>query len=223
MKYESVIFDLDGTILDTLDDLADAVNFALGEHGFPLRSIDEVRQFVGNGMKKLIERSCPSGTGEDVREKVLATFTGFYKQHNTDKTKPYAGVLEMLENLRDDGVKTAVVSNKDDYAVQDLCKKYFPKMFDASVGARQEIAKKPAPDSVFEVMKNLSCDAASTVYVGDSEVDIATAENANIPCILVSWGFRSEKELRASGAKLIAHDTEELLNCLRGSESQDSK
>lgn len=211
MKYDVAIFDLDGTILDTLEDLAAAVNFALGEHGFPLRSQDEVRRFVGNGMINLIKRSCPEGTAEDVREKVLATFTGFYKRHSSDRTKPYAGVLEMLEKLRGAGVKTAVVSNKDDYAVQDLCEKYFGGLMDAAVGARQGIAKKPAPDGVFDVMQKLRYDGKKAVYVGDSEVDIDTAANAKMDCIIVCWGFRSEQELRASGAKLIAHDTEELL------------
>lgn len=214
MKYKAIIFDLDGTLLDTLEDLAAALNFALSEHGFPVRTLDEVRTFVGNGMKKLIERGCPSGTPNDVQKEILATFKNFYAVHSSDKTKPYDNILPMLDELKKSGIKLAVVSNKDDGATKVLCKNYFPGIFDEVIGVREGLAKKPAPDSVFEVLEKFNCDKSSSIYIGDSEVDIETAKNACVPCISVTWGFRSETFLRDAGAVKIACDAKELFSFL---------
>ena len=190
MKYRLVIFDLDGTILDTLEDLTDSVNYALGQYNFPARDIDDVRNFVGNGIAKLIERAVPPDTEDDIIKDVLDCFKENYRQHCADKTKPYDGILEFVKDIRDDGCLTAVVSNKADFAVQELCKKYFPECFDFVVGERSGIRRKPSPDSVIEVMDKLGMDRESTVYIGDSDVDIKLAKNAGIEAVLVDWvGF----------------------------------
>jgi phosphoglycolate phosphatase len=203
MNYKAVIFDMDGTILNTLDDLADATNRALEKNSLPVRTIGEVRNFVGNGIRKLIERAVPAGTAAAVIEKVNADFSAYYAKHCADKTQPYAGIAAMLVSLRAAGIKTAVVSNKDDYAVQTLARVYFPAIFDAVAGVRRGIRKKPAPDTVFEVMKRLAVEKEQCVYVGDSEVDIETAGNAGIPCISVAWGFKGRTFLEEHNAQKI--------------------
>lgn len=212
MKYGVAIFDLDGTLLDTLDDLKNALNFALKSNGFPVRTRDEVRSFVGNGMKKLIERGAGDSATEEKLERLYQFHTSYYSKHSTDMTAPYAGIQELLKKMKAAGVHLAVVSNKDDYAVGPLCEKYFPKIFEVAVGVREGVAKKPAPDTVLEVLKKFG--GASAVYIGDSEVDIETAKNANIRCISVTWGFRDESDLIKSGATAIAHNTDELLELL---------
>ena len=175
MKYIIAIFDLDGTILNTLEDLADSTNYALKTYGYPERTMDEVRQFVGNGIRKLMERAVPEGTPVEEIDRVHETFTAHYKVHCADKTRPYDGIMELLQNLKKDGCKLAVVSNKADYGVQELCKQYFDGVFDFAVGEREGIRKKPAPDSVNEVLKTLGCSRDRAVYIGDSDVDIQTA------------------------------------------------
>lgn len=210
MRYKLAIFDLDGTILNTLDDLADSLNFALKNSGFPERSIDEVRYFVGNGIRKLIERGVPTGTDTDAIDKVHSDFTAHYKVHCSDKTRPYDGITELLESLRRSGCLTAVVSNKADYGVQELCAGYFPGMFDFAVGEREGIRKKPAPDSVNEVLGTLGVSNKDAVYIGDSDVDIETAKNAQMDCIGVEWGFRGREFLEAHGAKVIAANAGDL-------------
>ncbi len=204
--YKLVIFDLDGTILDTLDDLADSVNYALGQNGFPVRTKEEVRSFVGNGIRKLIERSVPEGTPEDKTDKVHKIFTDWYKEHCADKTRPYDGVIALLHALRNRGVKTAVVSNKADYAVKELCSKYFPRLLDEAVGERPGIARKPEPDAINELLQSFGVEKEEAVYVGDSEVDVKTADNAGIDCMAAGWGFRSKEVLEQAGAKVIAGD-----------------
>lgn len=203
MKYDLVIFDLDGTLLDTLDDLRDSLNTALGRSGLPERTTAEVRRFVGNGMKRLVERGVPEGTSAEIVDRVLQDFTAHYKLHCTDKTRPYPGIPELLRRLRASGCRTAVVSNKDDFAVRALCDDHFPGLFDLSVGCRAGIRRKPAPDSVLEVLSRLGASAASAVYVGDSEVDVETARNAQLPLIAVSWGFRDAEELIRLGANPV--------------------
>ena len=214
MKYELAIFDMDGTILDTLDDLADSLNYALALSNFPLRTLEEVRNFVGNGIRKLIERAVPLGTSKEALEKVYTDFTAYYPKHCFDKTKPYSGIVEMIRELRDHGIKTAVVSNKADYAVQILCKQYFDGLFDFAVGEQAGVQKKPAPDSVNMVLDKLETDRKKSVYIGDSEVDIHTAANAEMDCISVDWGFRDISFLKEQGAKTIVSSTEELLAML---------
>ncbi|MCM1578548.1 MAG: HAD-IA family hydrolase [Ruminococcus sp.] len=210
MKYRLALFDLDGTVLDTLEDLTNAANYALSQNNFPERTAEEVRSFVGNGIRKLIERSVPPGTDEDAIQAVHRSFTDFYKVHCADNTRPYKGIPELLGNLRSAGCLTAVVSNKADYAVKELCRSYFPGLFDSVAGEREGIRKKPAPDAVNAVMEKLSVAPWETVYIGDSDVDIATAANAHTEVIAVDWGFRSRQCLIEAGAKVIASSPEEI-------------
>lgn len=210
MKYELAIFDMDGTILDTLEDLTDTLNYALHKNNFPTHSIDDVRRFVGNGIPKLIERGVPEGTDRESVGRVHKDFIEHYKIHCADKTKPYKGILELIGRLRDAGCKTAVVSNKTDVAVQELCVQYFDGLFDYAVGDREGILKKPAPDSVNEVLHYLQIKREKAVYIGDSEVDIATARNAGMNSIIVSWGFRKTEFLKEQGAKVIVNQPAEV-------------
>lgn len=216
MKYMIAIFDLDGTILNTLEDLADSTNYALKTHGYPERTMDEVRQFVGNGIRKLMERAVPEGTPVEEIDRVHETFTAHYKVHCADKTRPYDGIMELLQNLKKDGCKLAVVSNKADYGVQELCKQYFDGVFDFAVGEREGIRKKPAPDSVNEVLKTLGCSREWAVYIGDSDVDIQTAANAQMDHIIVEWGFRDVQFLISQGAKVLVEKPEEILEIVEG-------
>ena len=208
--YQLVIFDLDGTILDTLQDLANAVNHAMKKNGMPLHTIDEVRQFVGNGIRKLIERSVPIGTETAVIDKVHADFTEYYQVHCADNTAPYDGIPQLLRCLKENGIHTAVVSNKADYAVQSLCEQYFPNLFDAVTGEKEGIRRKPAPDSVNAVLSTLHLTREQAVYVGDSDVDIATANNAEMPCISVAWGFRDIPFLQEHRASQIVESVKDL-------------
>ena len=208
---KSVIFDLDGTLLDTLNDLKDSINAALVHNGFPARTTDEVRQFVGNGLGKLAERAIPDGLANPLYEQVLAETRKIYAQKSNDTTKPYDGVPALLQNLLDRGYQLAVVSNKPDAQVKSLCKIYFPKI-PVAVGQRDGFQLKPAPDSVLETMRQLGCTADEVVYVGDSEVDVLTAKNTGIPCISVLWGFRSKQQLLDAGAVCFAETPAEMLN-----------
>ena len=210
--YKTVIFDLDGTLLDTLDDLWDAVNAALEKFGLPLRTREEVRAFIGNGIVKLMQRASGLVEGE-IFDGVLAEFKRYYGAHCEDKTQPYAGVIPMLERLRAKGIQTAVVSNKADFAVKKLAKGYFHGLLQEAVGENEEagIRKKPAPDSLLAVMENLGAGTCSTVYVGDSEVDIQTAQNAGVDCISVTWGFKDKDFLIENGATVLVDSVEQLL------------
>lgn len=212
MKYQLAIFDMDGTILNTLEDLADSVNYALSCSNYPTRTLDEVRNFVGNGIRKLMERAVPEGTSPEELEQVYADFTAYYPKHCYDKTKPYSGMIETIQNLRKQGIKTAVVSNKADYGVQILCKQYFDGLFDYAVGEQSGVQRKPAPDSVNMVLDKLKITRNNAVYIGDSDVDIDTARNAEMDCISVDWGFRDPSFLQEHGAKIMVSSPEELLN-----------
>lgn len=214
--YQAVIFDLDGTLLDTLQDLADSTNYALSLNGLPTRTVDEVRRFVGNGVGKLICRAVPEGTDPELEARCLADFRAHYTLNMENKTAPYPGILSMLEQLADRGVLRAVVSNKFDSAVKGLCDAYFGQRIPVAIGESQGVARKPAPDTVFRALEELGADPARSVYVGDSEVDIATARNAGLPCISVSWGFKSRAFLLEHGADHIAGSPEELLGLLLG-------
>ena len=214
MNKELVIFDLDGTILYTLEDLAAALNYTLAYHGYPQRTLAEVRAFVGNGIRKLIVRSAPPETDDETIDRLHKTFSAYYNCHYADHTRPYDGIPELLAALRAAGVRTAVVSNKPDEAVKPLCEQFFPGMFDAAVGERKGVRRKPAPDSVYAVMEKLGIKKERSVYVGDSEVDIETAEAAGIPCISVDWGFRAREALEAAHAEKIVSSPEEILACL---------
>ncbi|MBE5747270.1 MAG: HAD family hydrolase [Clostridiales bacterium] len=210
--YETVIFDLDGTLLDTLDDLHSAVNAALGEYNLPLRSKEEVRAFIGNGIAKLIERAIGVKDYADF-DGVLWAFKGYYKEHCKDKTAPYAGIRNLLSALKARGIKTAVVSNKADFAVKLLAEEYFDGLLLAAVGENEEagIRKKPAPDSLLAVMEKLQADKRTTVYVGDSEVDIQTAQNALVDCLSVTWGFKDRAFLRENGAQILIDEPSQIL------------
>lgn len=208
--YKLAVFDMDGTILDTLEDLKDSTNYALEKCGYPTRTYDEVRRFVGNGIRKLIERAVPEGLAVEQIDRVHEVFTEHYKVHCADKTKAYDGIKPLLEKLRARGVKTAVVSNKADYGVQELCKEYFDGLFDYAVGEREGIRRKPAPDAVNEALRVLGMSKSEAVYIGDSDVDFETAKNAELPCISVLWGFRDEEFLREKGATLFVHDPAEI-------------
>ena len=209
----AVIFDLDGTLLNTLSDLAASVNFALSACGYPERSIEEVRSFIGNGVIMLIHRSVPEGTNAQDEKTCFEKFRSHYLEHMDDTTAPYEGVNALLRTLSQKGIGTAVVSNKLDAAVKGLCKKYFP-LLDCAFGVNSESERKPAPVNVFRALSELGVSKEEALYVGDSEVDIQTAQNAGIDMIGVSWGYRSRKFLLSSGAKHIVDTPEEILSNL---------
>ncbi len=210
MMYSLAIFDLDGTLLDTLGDLASAVNYALRKFSFPERTIDEVRSFIGNGVVKLMERSTPDGTDSDTQQRCLDTFRKYYLQHMADTTSPYAQVTDLLSDLRKNGIKIAVVSNKLHPAVEDLCESYFPGLIDKAVGVSVEEERKPSPINVIRTMELFEADTDSCIYIGDSEVDVQTAHNAGLKCIGVTWGFRTKEELIHAGCDLIADTCDEI-------------
>ena len=214
MKYKIAIFDLDGTLLDTLQDLTDSTNFALESRGYPKRTQAEVRSFVGNGIEKLIERAVPDGTVPEERIRVLNVFKAHYAKHCEDKTAPYDGITELLDRLIEENLPIAVVSNKIDSAVQSLCKKYFGERFTVAVGEREGIRRKPCPDSVLEVLARVGISASEAVYIGDSEVDILTARNGGTDMICVTWGFRDKNILKESGATVFADSAEQLWELL---------
>lgn len=214
MKYDAVIFDLDGTILSTLEDLADSTNYALTANGLPARTNDDIRGFVGNGARSLIEKSVPENTNIEIIDKVHATFAKHYTANCSIKTKPYDGILEIMGNLRKAGLKLAVLSNKPDYAVQPLCKQYFDGYLDAASGEVEGIAKKPAPDGVYRIVDILGVKRNRCVYIGDSDVDVITAANSKMDCIAVDWGFRDRDNLLTAGASVIASTPEELFELI---------
>ena len=217
MSFKIALFDLDGTVLNTLDDLADAANAVLATNNMPLRTRDEIRRFVGNGIRKLIERAVPSGTDSDAVDKVMTDFKTYYGAHCAEKTAPYAGIPEVLAALRANGVRTAVVSNKADFAVQPLVKQYFGDLFDMALGEDiQKRPAKPAPDMVRHVLETMGEKAEDAVYIGDSDVDVQTARNAGLACIAVTWGFRDRNCLADAGATLFADTPDELQNLILG-------
>ena len=196
MRYDLVIFDLDGTLLNTLGDLAWAANEALAEAGFPRRSEEEVRTFIGNGVARLIKRAVPEGTPDHEVEAVLARFKRIYMENVDVRTVPYPGIPALLEKLKAMGIRLAVNSNKVDAATQKLCDAHFPGLLDMALGEREGIPRKPAPDGAFHIMKSLGAEPGRTLYVGDGDADLLTAQNARIDCAWVSWGFRKREELQ---------------------------
>ncbi len=215
MAYKAAIFDLDGTLLNTLDDLHGSVNHTLEEYGFAPRGRQEIRSFLGNGMQRLIHLSLPDeGIDPQLEAQVLADFKKYYAHHSAERTAPYPQITQLLEVLSGEGVLRGVVSNKGDFAVQDLIAEYFPGLFNIAVGEMEGIRRKPAPDTVLKVMDRLGVSAEESVYIGDSEVDIQTAANVGCDCVAVSWGFRDRDQLVADGAKVIADNTEELAEAI---------
>ena len=209
-QYTTYIFDLDGTLLDTLDDLTASTNFAVQGAGGQAHTREEVCSFVGNGIRKLMQRALPSDISSEDFERAFDSFKRHYGQHCCDNTKPYAGIMDMLRELKARGKKVAVVSNKADFAVAELCRDYFGELVDICVGEKEGVRRKPSPDSVFAVMKSLGSKPCECVYIGDSDVDVDTARNAGIDCISVLWGFRSEEFLLAHGAKVFAQTPNEI-------------
>ena len=210
-EYTTYIFDLDGTLLDTLDDLAASTNYALHQHGMPQHSRDEVRMFVGNGVGRLIARAVPENTPVETYEQVLQTFREHYLVHGLDRTKPYPGIMPLLRDLKQRGKLIAAVSNKFYAATQELCTHFFGPFVDVAIGEREDIRRKPAPDTVNEALRQLHADRASAVYIGDSDVDIATARNSAMPCISVLWGFRDRQFLIDNGAIFLVSSPQEIL------------
>ena len=212
--YNTYIFDLDGTLLDTLTDLAASANYALRTHGMPEHSIDDVRRFVGNGVRKLMERAIPNGEANPDFEATFDTFREHYMLHSLDTTQPYPGIPEVLAELRAKECRLAVVSNKMMPATVELCRHFFPDTIEVAIGEHEAegIRKKPAPDTVFAALRELGVEKYSAVYVGDSDVDIATARNAGLPCISVLWGFRDREFLLDHGATTFISKPKELLD-----------
>ena len=214
ITYKTYIFDLDGTLLDTLGDLAASVNYALRTHGMPEHSLDDVRRFVGNGVRLLMERAVPDGAMNPLFDEAFATFRQYYMTHSLDTTRPYSSIPETLTALREKGCHIAVVSNKMMVATQELCRHFFQDTVEVAIGENenQGIRKKPAPDTVFAALKALGVGKDEAVYVGDSDVDIQTAANAGIPCISVLWGFRDRDFLLSHGATTLISNPSQLLH-----------
>lgn len=215
MKYNTIIFDLDGTLLNTLEDLADAVNYALKKCGYPLRTMDEVRQFIGNGVKKLMERSTPENINEKDFEKCYQLFRSYYKENSRIKTAPYEGITDLLKSLKEQGIKTAVVTNKMDEAAQDVIKYYFGELIDITIGQRENIPTKPDPAGVNKAIESLAAAKENCIFAGDSDVDILTGHNAGLLSIGVTWGYRSKELLLESGADFIAESPAEILEFIK--------
>ncbi len=216
MRYKAVLFDMDGTVLDTLDDLADSVNRSLREFGLPEVSRFQVGQSLGNGAKYLIRHCLPEGSDEALCEQVLSFYKPWYDAHCRIKTKPYDGILQLMEALRADGIHQAIISNKPDSAVQELAEAFFPGLMDVVIGESPAVKRKPSPDTVLAAASQMGLMASDCVYIGDTEVDLETARNAGMDCIPVSWGFRTEEQLRAAGAEEIIRSPEDLKKKLLG-------
>ena len=212
--FKTYIFDLDGTLLSTLNDLASSTNYALRWAGMPERTIEEVRMFVGNGVKLLMERAIPEGVNNPKFEETYAKFREHYMEHNLDTTRPYDGVPELLHELKRRGKHLAIVSNKFYAATQDLAKPFFPDTIEVAIGERENIRKKPAPDTVLEALRQLNVSKEDAVYIGDSDVDIMTAKNSGLPCISVLWGFRDKDFLIEHGGSLFVDKPIEILSSL---------
>ncbi len=214
----TIVFDLDGTLLNTLEDLRDSVNYALERQGFPLRNLSEIRSFVGNGIRLLMERAVPENIDAETFEICFKDFCDYYKIHMEDKTAPYDGINDMLTNIKKAGFKTAIVTNKADFAAQDLCKRMFGENIDFVVGSSDDRPNKPAPDGVFYALEKLDSKIENTVFVGDADTDILTAKNAKLPSIGVLWGFRDREVIEEAGAEYIVesvNDLEKLLISLK--------
>lgn len=215
MKYNTVIFDLDGTLLNTLEDLADSVNFALKSFNYPTRTYEEIRSFVGHGIKDLVKKSVPKDTDEDKMLECLEVFKAHYKTNLQNKTAPYDGILDLLKKLNKDNIKTAIVSNKYDAGVKNLNKYYFDNLIEVAIGEREGVNKKPSPDTVLIALKELNSTTENCLYVGDSDTDMLTAKNANVKSVGVSWGFRDLNLLKESGADYLINSPSELLDILK--------
>ncbi len=214
-RFKAVVFDLDGTLLNTLEDLTDSVNAALEKYHCQKKSIEQVRTYVGNGIQKLIERCLEGGEAHPDFENIFCAFKEHYKNNCQNKTRPYDGVIELLRTLKAEGFQLAIVSNKADFAVKELNEFYFKEFNMVAIGEKEGIARKPAPDTVYQALKELGVSAERAVYIGDSDVDVKTAENAKIPCISVLWGFRDQELLEKCGGKYFAKNSNEVLQFIK--------
>lgn len=212
MKYDTIIFDLDGTLLNTLDDLADSVNEIMKRKGYPLRTRDEVQEFIGDGVKLLITRSLPGDASEEEVLRSLEEFRELYIKNMMNQTKPYDGILEVLKKLKEKGIKIGVVSNKPDEATKEMCRQFFNGYVDAAIGDNHERKKKPAPDNVLEALRQLNSRKENALYAGDSNVDMKTAKNTELRSIGVTWGYRSREILLAEGAEHLVDKPMQLLS-----------
>ena len=210
MAYKAVLFDMDGTVLDTLADLEAATNAAMRQFGLPEVSREKVRASLGNGAVRLIYACVPPETDEALARRVVAWYRPWYEAHCCVKTEPYPGILELMARLRSRGIQMAIISNKADSAVQELAERFFPGLLEVTVGESETVRCKPDPDAVLTAAAQMGRQISECVYVGDTEIDLATARNAGMDCLAVTWGFRSEEQLRAAGAASIAHTAEEL-------------
>lgn len=214
MKYRLAIFDMDGTILNTIDDLGDSCNVILSKHGYPNHTMEEYKYFVGNGIKKLVERALPTGTSDETVEKIFAEYIEYYSAHSAIKTAPYEGIIDCIQKLRAAGVTVAVNTNKIEPAAVELCKKYFPGCFDVISGNRPGVPPKPAPDGIYEILNKVGCTKSEACFIGDSDVDFMCGKNSGLDFIGVDWGFRGEKFLREQGASCVVKNCAELFEVL---------
>ena len=213
-KKDTVIFDLDGTLLNTLDDLRDSVNAVMKKYGYPQHSLEQIRTFVGNGIGKLMERSVPGGRENEQFEQAFADFKSYYTDHCQIKTKPYDGVVDLMKCLSEQGFKLAIVSNKNDAAVKELNEIYFSRYTNAAIGERKGVRRKPAPDSVYAALDQLGSDIEKAVYIGDSDVDYETAVHCGMDCILVSCGFRDRELLESFDGAVVVDRCAEIRELL---------
>ncbi len=212
MKYDAYIFDMDGTILNTIEDLTDSTNYTMEKMGYPLHTIEEVKWFVGNGIINLIKRAVPEGTSDEDIKKTYDIFMEYYKVHCNDKTGPYDGITALLTELKKSSKKLAVVSNKADVPVKKLAEDIFPGLFDIAIGEREGVNKKPEKDMVEIALNYLKCDKKNAVYIGDTDVDFLTAKNSGLDCILVPWGFRGADFIKKYDANYFVDRPEEILD-----------
>ena len=203
-QITTVVFDMDGTVLNTLEDLAGSMNYSLKAVGMPERTVDEFRRFVGNGAREALRKALPEGTSTDILDEMFPIFKEHYDEHCLDKTEPYEGILDLMKELKKRGYRMAIVSNKIDSAVKELNKRFFGDLIDVAIGEQPGVNRKPAPDMVETALKELGSTKEESVYVGDSEVDYLTAKNSGLPCISVLWGFRDKEYLIEQGAYCFA-------------------
>ena len=214
MKYKAVLYDMDGTVLDSLSDLCNAVNHILEQYNMPTHDRMTIARHLGNGARYLLAHCAPEGTSEETVDKMLKDYGPWYDSHCAILTAPYEGIIPMMETLRSAGVKQGVMSNKQDSAVKTLCEQYFPGLLECALGESETVRRKPNPDAVLKALEEMGIDKSEAIYVGDTEVDIQTSVNADMPCAVVTWGFRSKEELIAAGGKLFFDTADELCTWL---------
>lgn len=219
-RYDTVIFDLDGTLLDTIGDLTESVNFVMQNHRFPIRTEKDVKMALGNGVSYLIKHMIPNGNKNLLFHTCVDEFRAYYAEHMNVHTVPFPGIMELLEKMKEEGFKMAIVSNKFDAAVKGLRDVYFGELIPVAIGESETNAKKPAPDMILSAINELNSSPERTVYIGDSEVDIETAQNAGVPCISITWGFRDWEFLNRNDALQFAYEPEELLKLINEEEKE---